>query len=143
MRHIEIRDLWLQKEVLEGKVLVSKALGTENPADLMTKLLSKQEIISRLGGMNLRIESRKGNYGIGLLGLVWGFGQLAGSGFWPIGWFGVLVIGPVSGVPLCFAWGGIVATSVGLSTSAVFTRVTRTVTNFRGVVAAGAVLPAS
>ena len=24
MRHIEIRDLWLQKEVLEGKVLVSK-----------------------------------------------------------------------------------------------------------------------
>ena len=60
MRHIEIRDLWLQKEVLEGKVLVSKVLGTENPADLMTKLLSKQEIISRLGGMNLRIESRKG-----------------------------------------------------------------------------------
>ena len=60
MRHIEIRDLWLQKEVLEGKVLVSKVLGTENPADLMTKLLSKPEIISRLGGMNLRVEARGG-----------------------------------------------------------------------------------
>ena len=58
MRHIEIRDLWLQKEVLEGKVLVSKVLGTENPADLMTKLLSKAEIVSRLKGMNLRLDSR-------------------------------------------------------------------------------------
>ena len=33
MRHLEIRDLWLQKEVGEGKVVVSKVLGTENPAD--------------------------------------------------------------------------------------------------------------
>ena len=28
MRHIEIRDLWLQKEVAEGRVLVSKLPGT-------------------------------------------------------------------------------------------------------------------
>ena len=37
---------------------MKKVLGTENPADLMTKLLSKAEIISRLKGMNLRLESR-------------------------------------------------------------------------------------
>ena len=35
------------------------------------------------------------------------------------GWFGVLVVRPVSGVLLRFAWGGIVATSVGLPTGAV------------------------
>ena len=58
MRHIEIRDLWLQKEVLEGKVLVSKVAGTENPADLMTKLLGFKDIKSRLGRMNLRVELR-------------------------------------------------------------------------------------
>ena len=58
MRHIEIRDLWLQKEVLEGKVLVSKVLGTENPADPMTKLLSIGEIQSRLEGMNIKVELR-------------------------------------------------------------------------------------
>ena len=58
MRHIEIRDLWLQKEVLEGKVLVSKVLGTENPADLMTKLSSVSDIVTRLEGMNLRIQVR-------------------------------------------------------------------------------------
>ena len=40
MRHLEIRDLWLQEEVREGKVVVNKILGTENPADLMTKILS-------------------------------------------------------------------------------------------------------
>ena len=28
MRHIDIRDLWLQKEVAEGRVLVSKLPGT-------------------------------------------------------------------------------------------------------------------
>ena len=56
MRHIEIRELWLQKEVLEGKVKVVKVLGTENPADLMTKVLTKAEIEERLGrmGMNVR-----------------------------------------------------------------------------------------
>eukprot|EP00973_Karenia_brevis_P055805 7761846-Karenia_brevis.AAC.1 len=36
MRHLEIRDLWLQKEVSDGKSVVSKVPGEENPADLMT-----------------------------------------------------------------------------------------------------------
>ena len=58
MRHIEIRDLWWQKEVLEGKVLVSKVLGTENPADLMTKLLGLKDIVSRLKRMNIRVDVR-------------------------------------------------------------------------------------
>ena len=53
MRHIEIRELWLQKEVLEGKVKVVKVLGTENPADLMTKVLTKAEIEERLDRMGI------------------------------------------------------------------------------------------
>ena len=40
MKHIEIRDLWLQEDVLKGHVEVMKVLGTENPADLMIKFLS-------------------------------------------------------------------------------------------------------
>ena len=58
MRHLEIRDLWLQKEVGEGKVEVSKILGTENPADLMTKVLSKEEIRVRLGAMNIEVRNQ-------------------------------------------------------------------------------------
>ena len=56
MRHLEIRDLWLQKEVAEGKVKVFKTPGTENPADLMTKILSWGEILARLSFMNLVVE---------------------------------------------------------------------------------------
>ena len=48
MRHLEIRELWLHKEIREGKVEVHKALGIENPADLMTKVLTVGEIVNRL-----------------------------------------------------------------------------------------------
>ena len=44
MRHIEVRELWLQKEVSEGKVKVVKVLGRVNPVDFMTKILTKAEI---------------------------------------------------------------------------------------------------
>ena len=55
MRHLEIRDLWLQKEVSDGKVRVFKTLGSENPADLMTKILSNRDIVGRLEMMNLEV----------------------------------------------------------------------------------------
>ena len=56
MRHLEIRDLWLQKEIREGKVLVHKVLGTENPADLMTKILTVKEIEDRLRRMSIQMK---------------------------------------------------------------------------------------
>ena len=61
MRHLEIRDLWLQKEVSEGRVEVSKVLGTENPADLMTKVLAMGEIRERLKGMGMWMKGDKGS----------------------------------------------------------------------------------
>ena len=53
MKHIEIRDMWLQKEVRDGKVEVSKVPGDRNPADLMTKILNNKDTQSRLDKMNL------------------------------------------------------------------------------------------
>ena len=53
MRHLEIRDLWLQKEVAEGRLEVSKVLGTQNPADLMTKILNTGEITERVERMGM------------------------------------------------------------------------------------------
>eukprot|EP00973_Karenia_brevis_P025973 3584247-Karenia_brevis.AAC.1 len=53
MRHLEIRDLWLQKEVYDGKLVVEKVPGEANPADLMTKVLTVKDIKSRLSSMNL------------------------------------------------------------------------------------------
>ena len=56
MKHLEIRDLWLQREVSLGKVVVNKVDGKKNPADLMTKYLRKEEIEERLQLMGIRIQ---------------------------------------------------------------------------------------
>ena len=53
MRHVDIRNLCLQKEVADGKVVVSKIPGKEKPGDLMTKISSSGEIAERLTKMNL------------------------------------------------------------------------------------------
>ena len=57
MRHLETRDLWLQKEVADGKLEVSKIAGNKNPADLMTKILSKAEVVARLSWLTLDFHS--------------------------------------------------------------------------------------
>ena len=59
MRHIEVRDLWLQTEVAAGRVKVVKVKGDENPADLMTKFLKVEEIRERLERMGIRVEPRR------------------------------------------------------------------------------------
>ena len=56
MRHLEIRDLWLQKEIRDGKVEVSKISGLKNPADLMTKTLGVKDIEDRLRMMNIMLQ---------------------------------------------------------------------------------------
>ena len=53
MRHIEVRNLWLQEEVRLGRVKVERVSGKENAADLMTKYLKVEEVVERLGRMNL------------------------------------------------------------------------------------------
>ena len=58
MRHLEIRDLWLQKEVAEGKLEISKIPGEKNPADLLTKVLGWKDIVGRLEAMILWAEQR-------------------------------------------------------------------------------------
>ena len=53
MKHLEIRDLWLQREVGLG---VNKVEGPRNPADLLTKYLKRWEIELKLKLMGLRVE---------------------------------------------------------------------------------------
>ena len=65
MRHLDIRDLWLQKEVSEGLVSVFKTPGEENPADLVTKTLGIVDIGSRLYRMGIEMEVSKKSVGGG------------------------------------------------------------------------------
>ena len=60
MKHLEIRDLWLQREVGLGRVLVNKVDGTRNPADLMTKYFKRWEVEVRLRLMGIRVKWREG-----------------------------------------------------------------------------------
>ena len=58
MRHLQIRDLWLQREVSEGRIQVVKVKGDHNPADLLTKVLSVQDLAGKLGLVNIGYYSK-------------------------------------------------------------------------------------
>ena len=45
-RHIDTGLLWIQQTAAEKRLAYHKVLGTDNPADLMTKYLS-QEILEK------------------------------------------------------------------------------------------------
>ena len=55
MRHLDIKSLWLQKDVRDGLLEVVKIPGTINPADLMAKILTSKEIEDRLEMMNIKV----------------------------------------------------------------------------------------
>ena len=44
IRHMDTHYLWVQERVQKGDILVSKVLGTNNPADLLTKFLDSATI---------------------------------------------------------------------------------------------------
>ena len=44
LRHIHINSPWVQERQAVGDIAFAKILGTENPADLVTKLLVKDKI---------------------------------------------------------------------------------------------------
>ena len=56
VKHVETRVLLLQNVAREGKVVVHKVLGIENPSDLGTKKLNAAEISERLEDINLEAE---------------------------------------------------------------------------------------
>ena len=59
MRHIEVRELWLQEEVRKGRVVVKKVAGQQNPADLMTKFLTTSQVVDRLQRMGIVWKDRE------------------------------------------------------------------------------------
>ena len=56
MRHLELRHLWLQREVGLGSVVVAKVAGEDNPADAMTKFLGHRDLQARLARLGLQLE---------------------------------------------------------------------------------------
>ena len=55
MRHMDVRKLWLQEEVRQGKVKLIKVRGDTNPADLMTKYLGSKEVDERCAYVGIEV----------------------------------------------------------------------------------------
>ena len=53
MRLIDTRKLWLQGEVLEGRGVINKVRGEENPSDLMTKYFGMDGVRQHLSRMSV------------------------------------------------------------------------------------------
>jgi len=55
MRHIEVKELWLQEAVCRGKVKLVKIEGTKNPSDVFTKYLTHAEIDRHCSRLGIRV----------------------------------------------------------------------------------------
>ena len=55
MRHLEVKDLWLQAAVKEGKGRLYKVNGEEDPADLLTKYLDLPKLRALTEALNISV----------------------------------------------------------------------------------------
>ena len=55
MRHLEVHDMYIQQVLKDGAAEVHKINGSENPADLFTKHLSRELIIKNMSRLGFRL----------------------------------------------------------------------------------------
>ena len=55
MRHIEVKDLWIQSVVQSGRVNLVKVRGDKNPADVLTKYLDRAKCLGTLALCGIRV----------------------------------------------------------------------------------------
>ena len=61
MRHLEVKNLWVQDLVKEGRIKLEKVAGSENPADVLTKFQDRSSIIRLLALIGIRVDSVEGS----------------------------------------------------------------------------------
>ena len=57
LRHLDCEDLWIQQQIRSKKVQHLKVLGTEDPADALTKYLDSKTLQAAIARMNMFLES--------------------------------------------------------------------------------------
>ena len=55
MRHLEVHDMYIQQILKDGAAEICKINGTDNPADLFTKHLSRELIIKNMSRLGFRL----------------------------------------------------------------------------------------
>ena len=57
IRHIDVTDLWIQEKFNHKHAFLHKVLGTDNPADLLTKYTDRASLLKALKTMGLHFEA--------------------------------------------------------------------------------------
>ena len=57
IRHLAVADLWVQDRVRSGDFKLTKVLGSENPADILTKYVAREVMEKHIGTMSCFFES--------------------------------------------------------------------------------------
>ena len=68
LRHININTLWVQEVQDKQGVTYQKVLGTENPADLMTKYLTRDVINSHMERLGQEVREGRAEKGLEMQG---------------------------------------------------------------------------
>ena len=66
-RHIDTGLLWIQQAAAEKRLVYDKVLGAGNPADLLTKYLTKEVMERHCRKLEAKFESGRGGAAIGLI----------------------------------------------------------------------------
>ena len=53
IRHLHVSDLWVQDRLKKGDFKLTKVLGSENPADLLTKHVPRETMCKHMAFLNL------------------------------------------------------------------------------------------
>ena len=57
IRHLHVADLWVQDRLRKKDFTLTKVLGSENPADLLTKHVSRELMVRHMESIGIRSES--------------------------------------------------------------------------------------
>ena len=68
LRHININTLWIQEAQDKDGVTFRKVLGTENPADLMTKYLARTTADLHMGKLSQEVREGRAEKGLAMQG---------------------------------------------------------------------------
>ena len=68
LRHINVSSLWIQEKKDLHDLEIRKVIGTENPADLMTKYLTRSVMDTHLDFLSQRRESGRARSGLNIQG---------------------------------------------------------------------------
>ena len=83
VRHLDVGVLWLQEKQLRRLIELTKVLGTRNPADLMTKNLTREQLDQYAEMLGFKVEEGRSETTAQLHSLLTQvFSAFAGSAAW-------------------------------------------------------------